>query len=102
MHIATGSSKEFVSSFLQKHKISKYFSKILTGDVIHESKPNPKIYLEMNNLLQSREVVVIEDSPAGVQSAKKAGLFVLGLGYELGADREFANYKEIIDYFTNP
>ena len=34
MHIATGSSKDFVSLFLQKYAITEYFSEIITGDEI--------------------------------------------------------------------
>ncbi len=98
MHIATGSSKEFVLSLLEKHNISQYFSKIITGDDVQESKPNPKIYLVMKKELQSENIVVIEDSPAGVTAAKKADLFTIGLG--LNADIELRTYEELIDYFN--
>ena len=100
MHIATGSSRKFVLSLLQKHNISQYFSEILTGDEVKESKPNPKIYLEMKNRLQSENIIVIEDSPAGVTAAKSAGLFVIGLGKNLAADIEFTGYAEIIEYIS--
>ncbi len=98
MHIATGSSKDFVLSLLDKHHLTLYFSEIITGDDVKESKPDPRIYLEIKNRLINQKIIVIEDSPAGVKSAKNAGLFVIGLGNDLGADIEFSTYKEIIDY----
>lgn len=98
MHIATGSSKKFVEALLEKHDISKYFTEILTGDDIKESKPNSRVYLEMKQRLNDNNILVIEDSPAGVESAKKAGLFVIGLGENLNADIEFLSYTQIIGY----
>lgn len=101
MHIATGSSKEFVLFHLDKHAICSYFSQILTGDDIKESKPHPKIYLEIKKRLDNQHIIVIEDSPVGVQSAKQAGLCVIGLGNSTGADTEFLTYNQIRDYLES-
>jgi len=100
VHIATGSSREFVLSILKKNNILQYFSEIITGDEIKESKPNPKVYLELKKRVLDKNIIVIEDSPAGVESAKKANLFVIGLGKNLNADIEFESYDEIIKYFS--
>lgn len=100
-HIATGSSRNFVTLLLEKHGLVSYFATIITSDEIKESKPNPRIYLEMKRLLGSSNILVIEDSRAGVESAKNAGVVVLGLGKNTGAEQEFDSFKELQNYFEN-
>ena len=99
MHIATGSSAEFVFSLLDLHGIRDYFSIILTGDEVAESKPNPAVYVEIKSRLNSSQIVVIEDSPAGVLAAKTADLFVIGLGTNLDAGVVFANLDDVQSFF---
>ena len=99
MHIATGSLRKFVEQLLIKHNIKKYFSEIITGDEIDESKPNPKIYIEMKKRISSNHIVVIEDSPVGVKAAKDAELFVIGLGINLNANIECSSYKDLLKLF---
>jgi beta-phosphoglucomutase len=44
-------------------------------------KPHPEIYLKAAELIKAKpsECLVIEDSPAGIESAKKAGMYVVSL-----------------------
>lgn len=100
MHIATGSSKEFVLKNLSQNNIANYFTEIITGDEITESKPNPVVYLEMKKRIGSEGVIVIEDSPAGIQAAKRAQLFVIGFGVDLESDIEFESYVSLIKYLS--
>ena len=57
------------------------FEMVLSGEDVHTRKPHPAIYLKMVELLNVRpsEVLAIEDSPAGVKSAKSAGLTCLAV-----------------------
>ena len=100
-HIATGSSKLFVNSILKKYELLYYFTHIISGDDIEQSKPNPAVYEEMKKRIACNDLIVIEDSPAGVLAAKRAQLFVIGLGENLNADREFSTIKEFLDFLKN-
>jgi len=58
-----------------------YFDVVLTGDATTKRKPHPEPYLKALSLLGgSREdAVAVENSPAGVKSAKGAGLFCIAI-----------------------
>lgn len=62
-------------------KLNSMFSSIVTGDDVQNRKPDPEIYDKtLQNLkLSANQCLAIEDSPAGVQSAKSAGLYCIAL-----------------------
>ena len=77
---AIGSEAEFV---LQQAGIDRYFETIVSGDEISQSKPDPAGYLlavkRLNQLypdlkLLPAECLAIEDTFAGLQAAKAAGI----------------------------
>ncbi len=57
------------------------FKAVLSGQEVPQRKPHPEIYRRIVGMLrvEPRQAVAIEDSPAGVQSAKAAGLICLAL-----------------------
>lgn len=66
--------------YIVKHlDISKYFLVVITGKDVKNNKPNPEIYLKCIDELKrvSEEVIVIEDSEAGVEAALAAGVEVI-------------------------
>jgi HAD superfamily hydrolase (TIGR01509 family) len=56
-----------------------YFAAIVAGDAVPRKKPAPDIYIEVLKLLgrKASQCVAIEDSAAGVQSARAAGCAVV-------------------------
>jgi len=54
---------------------------VVAGDEVDAGKPEPDVFLEAARRLGfSPEVcVAVEDSPAGVMAAKRAGMFVVGV-----------------------
>lgn len=74
--LATGTSRSIVQKTLKQLKLNTAFDEIVTGEEFASSKPNP----EVDNLARKKlnvarkDVLVIEDSPAGVSAAKRAGL----------------------------
>lgn len=74
--IVSSATSSVVQSILEQNNWFEYFSIIITGDEIKNSKPSPDIY----NLCISRsnanieKILVIEDSKNGYESAQKAGL----------------------------
>ncbi len=87
--LVTSSIKELAVSVLEnisKHisincSLIDFFDVMIFGNEIKKSKPEPDIYAEAAkriNIIPER-CVVLEDSQAGVISAKKAGMFVIAV-----------------------
>lgn len=68
------SGPQEVSSFLKQSGLSSYFSCVLNAADCIQHKPNPEIWLTaMKKMcLSPEEVVIVEDSCAGILSAKRA------------------------------
>src|SRR5262245_31856186 len=74
--IATSSRLEYVKTVFAPHGLIERFEFVLTADDITHGKPHPEIYekaVARFGLLAS-EIVVIEDSVAGLRSANAAGV----------------------------
>jgi len=100
--ITTGTEKSVVLNHLEFYKINK-FDLLITSESYYTSKEDPEAYLvTLKKLkLKASETVVIEDSQAGIDSAKAAGCVVYAIDtYDLGlknADKYFRNHKEILN-----
>ena len=105
--LVTGALRQQVELILQQTNLTQYFSVIIAGDDIKTSKPEPDGYLlaviklnqqhpELN--LQSHECLVIEDSIAGIEAAKRAKMQVVGIAntYPLHILQRRANWT--VDY----
>jgi HAD superfamily hydrolase (TIGR01509 family) len=81
MAIVTGALGSEVDLVLERAALSSYFSLIVPGDMIKASKPQPDGYLlAVDSLqLQPANCLVIEDTFAGIQAAKNAGIQVVGV-----------------------
>jgi sugar-phosphatase len=62
---------------------------LVTSNDVNNGKPHPEPYLKGAERLglPPAECVVIEDAPAGIQSARAAGMRVIGMASTYGADR---------------
>jgi beta-phosphoglucomutase len=88
--VVTGSVRSAAELVLKQAEIDRYFATVVTGDDIRESKPDPEGYLlavkQLNqldpdlNLLPS-ECLAIEDTFAGIQAAKSAGIQVVAIAH---------------------
>ncbi|MEM9273633.1 MAG: HAD family phosphatase [Cyanobacteria bacterium P01_F01_bin.143] len=86
--LVTGALWQQTELVLQKANLTQYFSVIVTADDVNTSKPEPDGYLlavtklNQQNLalnLQSHECLVIEDSLAGIEAAKRAKMPVVAI-----------------------
>lgn len=86
--VVSGAIRSEVELVLNSANIAKYFSVIVAGDEITSSKPEPDGYLlaverlnqqDSDLNLQPCECLAIEDTLAGIQAAKRAGIGVLGV-----------------------
>lgn len=79
--IATTAPKANRDFTLRELHLNNYFDVILGEEDVKKGKPDPEIYLETAKLLNIKpnSCLVFEDSPAGLQSGKDAGMKVVAL-----------------------
>jgi HAD superfamily hydrolase (TIGR01509 family) len=107
--IATGSERKFVKKILNANKISKYFDFLITGEDFRSSKPNPEVFLNaiQKTKLSKKEILIVEDSVAGIKAAKAINCKVFAITTYLkkpqlrGADKIFKNHFEILKYLKS-
>ncbi len=79
--IATSSPSENVAVVLEMAGVTPYFDIISNASHVTHSKPHPEIYLKTAARLgvDVNHCIVFEDSFSGIQSAKSAGMRVIGV-----------------------
>jgi len=77
--ICSGALREDILPILGKLGIDNAFDTIVTADDTHISKPDPAPYKLAMQKLGITSGLAIEDTPAGISSAKGAGLKVLAV-----------------------
>jgi len=106
--LVTSSHSEIFNEVFPKELIP-YFSVIITGDKIERRKPHPDPYLKALEIFEIKndKALVVENSPAGVMSAKGANLFCVGITTTLSeehlslADLIVKNHKELQEILLN-
>lgn len=91
--IASSSSEDLIRAVIERIKIGRYIQVTCSGDAEAEGKPHPAVYLTAARLLHvpPEECLAIEDSPNGVLSAKRAGMFcIVAPDPHLSADARMA------------
>jgi len=84
--ICSGALREDILPILGKLGISDAFNEIVTADDTHISKPDPAPYKLAMQKLGVTSGLAIEDTPAGIASAKGAGLNVLSVTNSYAAE----------------
>lgn len=86
--IVSGAVRREIETVLDRSGLATHFSKIVAGDDITTSKPDPTgLLMAMKQLnaafptlaLEPFNCLVIEDTPAGIEAAKRAGMTVVGV-----------------------
>lgn len=106
MAVATSAITANADFTLDGLGIREYFTAVIDSTMVHKGKPDPQIYLkaaeELNILPQN--CVVMEDALAGIESAKRAGMDVIGLYTSLkkeelpdGLLMKIKDFKELND-----
>ena len=81
MAIATGGSRMVIEKTLKVVGISDWFDEVVTADDVTEGKPSPEIFLKAAQLLgvEPSRCLVLEDAPAGILAAQRAGMQVIAI-----------------------
>lgn len=101
--LASSSEGKYVFQMIKDCGFQGLFQHVLSHEDIRRSKPDPEIYLEAANRFRVRpqDCAAIEDSPYGIESAKRAGMTVIAkrpLHYELdqsAADAQIDDLSEL-------
>ena len=88
MAIVTGTLDEEIEPLLAKENIGQFFKDVITANDITQSKPDPEGYLKGVAALKlpREKIVVIEDTPIGIQAAKSAGLACIAVCHTVTAE----------------
>lgn len=100
--LVTGTRLEVVKKVLQTG-LNDIFKVIVTGERVNKGKPDPEPYLKAVDELgvRKRDCIVIENAPAGITSAKNAGLICFAVQTSLSeeylkeADKIFQDIDEV-------
>ncbi len=100
--LVTGTRLEVVKKVLQMG-LNNVFKIVITGEMVSNGKPNPEPYLKAVNELgvNKEDCLVVENAPAGIASAKNAGLTCFAVQTSLpgeylkGADKIFQSIDEL-------
>ncbi len=78
--LVTSSHREILEEILPQ-ELRRLFHFILTGDQVRRRKPHPEPYLLAKEKLSAptEGTLAVENAPAGIKSAKGAGLFCVAL-----------------------
>lgn len=103
--LASSSLREWIEIVLNRFELNPYFDVVVSAeDIDAPGKPAPDIYLQTAKYLnlKPKDCAVIEDSKHGVEAAKSAGMFCIGLrnGFNQAqdlssADIEINGFKEL-------
>jgi HAD superfamily hydrolase (TIGR01509 family) len=102
--IASMALRREIDFALQRADLSDLFCVIVSGEEVEKTKPDPEAYqktlrrmnahlsLGPDRSIQASECLVIEDSAAGIESAKRAGMIVIGVTHtEVAAKLQHAD-----------
>lgn len=106
--VVSSASREELNMILHHLGIADYFSATVSADDITHGKPDPEPYLLISQelMVDPYHCIVIEDSPAGIASAKAADMKCIGITTTHNHDQlhmadwvvgDFREVKEIID-----
>ena len=106
--VVTGSMQDkYLAALLRDFDGLITAEKIISGRDVRHCKPHPEPYLTAlhKSGLLADQVIVIENAPLGIQSAKAAGIYTVAINtgilddrilWESGADLLFKDWKELI------
>lgn len=74
--VASSSAPHKIAYLLERYDLKRRFQGTISGEDFTESKPNPAIFQKALEMLDipREQALVLEDSPAGIEAAWRAGI----------------------------
>ena len=104
MSIASSSYARVIDAVVKKFELEKYLEVIYSAEYEEFGKPHPGVYLTTAQKLNvlPEECMVFEDSIAGVQSAKSAGMKCIAIPTkEIRHKKEFEEVDFVLDSLSD-
>lgn len=108
--LATSTPREKAVNLLEKVGIKGKFGAMVFGDEVENSKPHPEIFLKAAEKLgvDPEKCIVLEDSPAGIEAAYRAGMRGINIpdlkmpdeNIKKFAYKIFGSLTDVIDYLN--
>lgn len=100
--LAIGSSSKNAKFILEKVELKDAFDAISDGNNVTKSKPDPEVFLKAAEYLglPPKACMVVEDAEAGIEAAKKGGMYAAGIGEaakSINADESLKTFSELVD-----
>lgn len=97
--IALGSASKNANQILDKLEIKNKFKVIIDGNLTTKSKPHPEVFLKGAQILgvNPKEVIVFEDSIAGVEAANKATMISVAICASRKIENARFNFNSLDD-----
>ena len=80
--LAVGSASRNASYLLERVELAAMFDAVVDGHDVRHTKPDPQVFLLAADRLglKASTCLVVEDAPAGVEAARRAGMACLAIG----------------------
>lgn len=79
---ALGSASRNTALILGRLGIDRYFDAVVDGTMVTRTKPDPEVFLRCAGMvgIEPEACVVFEDAEAGIEAARAAGMYSVGIG----------------------
>lgn len=96
--LASSTATQTVIRELISADLFGYFTRIIGGDTVKNSKPDPEIFLRAAEMLgfSPEECIVLEDSKNGIRAAKAAGMTAIMIPDLIPPDEEMEEKADMI------
>jgi HAD superfamily hydrolase (TIGR01509 family) len=100
--LVTNSDRDVTEKMLDHLNIRSAFEVVICGSDVKKKKPDSEIYEKAIKALglKAKEILCFEDAPAGVKSARGAGLKVIGVMNRLYPEKDYPSDLTIVDDFA--
>ncbi|MGE3821377.1 MAG: HAD family hydrolase [Isosphaeraceae bacterium] len=102
--VATSSRRAYAEQLIGRHGLLEHFAFLLTSEDVTRGKPDPEIYRKAAERfgVSPGSMIVLEDSAAGLASAKAAGAFAVGVPHEHSPAESLVAADWIVDRLDAP
>ena len=100
--LVSSSFSWMVDQILEQLNLSEFFDIVIAKEDVKHHKPHPEAYLlALHKLsLSSSEVLILEDSTAGLQAAKRANCDVIAVAHEFNTNNDLSLALKVITDFS--
>lgn len=79
---ALGSVSKNAKTIIHNLKLNSCFDAVVDGNMVARAKPDPEVFKKGAEAVQAlpEECVVFEDAQAGIEAARAAGMYAVGIG----------------------